>query len=501
MRHVARIIAQPNLWLAAALIIAFSVPFGWNRANAASSSNYGFVIHSNSIEGKGMTASIAIVETSKGKRPVLRFHYESATIHGLTMTKVVNTPNGAMTVKITAPLVTAKNMTVDATGFSASGACLKLGKTYPQLVLQDVTLEAQQQKAGHIRLQGATVRAVQGDHGLAHPGPSKVIEGLLDLSLESLKEAIADLMSGHFPLTCGENSENPKTASDGQDPISKTTDQVKDTVEKVKDGLGAVLEPGGLAGDIEGIVDNVKGPIEEILEEKPLQDPVEFTEDLACRSIDELLKRLDDIEQQANQIGEAAPSVLTGLREKRETAANLTQELGELQKNLQSQIGNSLNGDELNELTSLLEQVNSQAEELKQLQNRLDTDRLAATLDALKDRLNNLENQLNTLSSQTICASEQFDETKDEIHRSQEKVNHAISNLHEWEQRINGQMNAAEETVKDIVDQVEGVVGEFTDDGGGGLFDVVRDLPENLLSSLDGVNSLVNEIKNTLNLQ
>ncbi|HET7658281.1 MAG TPA: hypothetical protein VFK37_08310, partial [Bacillales bacterium] len=137
MKGFLRLIAKPNMWLALFVTAAFSFPFG-NSVSAARSADRSaeFIIHADSISGDMLPPTL-VIEDGKA---YLRFHYTKATIHGLTLTKVLHTSKGPMTVKIKAPSATATNMKVDVSAFTFGGACLKLGEPVPQAGLKNVTL-------------------------------------------------------------------------------------------------------------------------------------------------------------------------------------------------------------------------------------------------------------------------------------------------------------------------------------------------------------------------
>ncbi|HEX6922607.1 MAG TPA: hypothetical protein VF149_02195 [Bacillales bacterium] len=264
MRRMIRITYQPKIFLAVILLFAFSVPLGGRSAAAASPSpSPGFVIHADRIEGEMMVPGVTIGPDGK---PVLVFKYASATIHGLKLTNVVQSPDGPNTIVITANLVQAKNMTVRATGFSAGGACLQLGKTYPQAALKDVTLLAHHMEASQMDLQGLHVSVVSGAHGQERPSTSRVIKDLAGLPANALEDAIDDLLSGQVPLTCdkeGTVSDKNNEGNNGTGIAGKTED-ITDLFENATDEAEGIT---GNAGDLlDGAKDTVEGA-DEVLDD------------------------------------------------------------------------------------------------------------------------------------------------------------------------------------------------------------------------------------------
>ncbi|HEX7066262.1 MAG TPA: hypothetical protein VF199_14435, partial [Bacillales bacterium] len=326
MRPIIRTIGQPKIYLAVILLIAFSVPFNGRSATAAEPSP-GFVIHSDRIEGEMMVPGVTV---GPNGQPMLVFKYASATIHGLKLTNVVNSPDGPITIIITAPLVKAKNMTVRATGFSAGGACLELGKTYPQIALKNVNILARHMEASQIDLQGLNVSVVEGAHGQKRPATSKVIKDLLGLPANALEDAIDDLLSGHMPLSCrapenagendGDNSDGTVVANkvqDGTDKIGKVIDETGKPVEEIANGANDIIDntTDDLGDTVGGIGDQlgntIGGPVGDVVGNtgNAIDNIVNGAGDTVNNVVDEGKNTVDDA---VNDVGNTVDDVVSG---------------------------------------------------------------------------------------------------------------------------------------------------------------------------------------------
>src|SRR3954469_14017860 len=93
---------------------------------AEKTNDEGFIIEADWVVGSDMTATVVKQETSQNNgKPMLRIQYQSATIYGMKLTKQIDTPNGAVTIRLQANgPVTVKNMTVDMTAITFEGACI-----------------------------------------------------------------------------------------------------------------------------------------------------------------------------------------------------------------------------------------------------------------------------------------------------------------------------------------------------------------------------------------
>lgn len=302
-----------SLLLIFALIVSGGFPFLPNIAEAAEE-NDGFVIHAERIEGKMLLPVVVIERTENGYQPLLRFRYESATIHGLTLTKVLDTPIGKMTIKIEAPVVHARRMVVDASRFSFGGICLSLGQSAENPVMKDVTLVAYRQTAEEIHLSGARILTPEGDHGYARPKVPQIFQLLSNLSLEEIRKKIEKMNKNGILLGCSSHEEQNENQPDQKTavlPIHKNdeghaifpgmkADKMK---EKLQDPAGAIrkkLDIPGEGGQIDETIRSIKEKTENI--EKVARERSEQTAARLQQLIKQLLSQLGDLQQKALQL-------------------------------------------------------------------------------------------------------------------------------------------------------------------------------------------------------
>ena len=248
-------------------------------AKAAGTSSNGFIIEADRVIGNGMTASIVKQETSsKDQQPMLRIQYKSATIYGMKLTKEVNSPKGplSITLKAKGP-VTVMNMTVDTTAISFQGACLKASDTVPEIGMEHVVMVAHFMNSGDSDIENLILDTVSGDTNPPKPGKLKILQDLSLLPVNQLDNEIKKISSGHFPLTCVDESKQGQSG-----PISILTNPIKDVVDIITKPLDPVLQP----------LDPVLTPLDPVL--KPL-DPVLKPLDPVLKPLDPVLKPLDPV--------------------------------------------------------------------------------------------------------------------------------------------------------------------------------------------------------------
>jgi hypothetical protein len=246
-------------------------------AKAAGNSTNGFIIEADRVIGNGMTASIVKQETSsKDGQPMLRIQYKSATIYGMKLTKEVNSPKGplSITLKANGP-VTVINMTVDTTAITFQGACLKASDTVPEIGMEHVVMVAHFMNSGDSDIENLILNTVSGDTNAPRPGKLKILQDLSLLPVNQLDNEIKKISSGHFPLTCVDESKQGQSG-----PIGVITNPIKDVVDITP--LDPVLKP----------LEPVLTPLNPVL--KPL-DPVLKPLDPVLKPLDPVLKPLDPV--------------------------------------------------------------------------------------------------------------------------------------------------------------------------------------------------------------
>lgn len=510
MRWTIRTIKKPNIWLSLILIAAFTIPFG-NRASAAQKSET-FVIHADQISGNMLPPTLVI----ENGRPYLRFQYATATIQGLTLTKELQTPSGPMTVKVKAPSATAKNLKVDVAAFSFGGACLKLGKAYPQLALKNMTLAVHKQTAGELSLQNAKISSVPGNHRLAKPSVPGLLANLANTTSGSLQNAIQQLMNGHVPLLqCGgttdknggsQNNGNP--ASQVKKTVNKTTNAVKGTVnhteKTVKEVTGdagkTVKEVTGDAGKtvksvIKGAGNTAKklgGDVKKTVGDVTSGNPGKLPGDVqktVCDGIKQIQKQLNGVADKGKQIKDQAEKILSESRTQHKKLQDLISQLTGNQKQIQDILAKSLNATHLKSLKDQLKVLKGQEQSVNDMKKKINEADYGGQLDNLQNQLDHLQSQLSHLNGQTACASGSFDQVKKTLQQAANEVKQGKTQS----SQLSGQLSSANQIVKKTVQKVEDFV--HTHDKGGGLLGGLGGV---LTGLFGGITNLLGDIKNLL---
>ncbi|MEH7335393.1 hypothetical protein V7161_22485 [Neobacillus drentensis] len=261
----------------------------------------GFIIEADRVVGSGMTASIVKQETTENdQKPMLRFQYQSATIYGMRLTKLVDSANGpvSITLKASGP-VTVKGMTVDTTAISFKGACINASETVPELGMEDVVMVAHYMKAEDSLIEKLVLNTISGNAGTEKPGKLQVLQDLSLLPLNQLDKEIEKISAGHLPLTCTDGSKTD--ASSGS--IGKITDPIQDVIDVVTNPLDPVTKP------LEPILkplDPVTKPLEPIL--KPLE-PI-------TKPLEPVLKPLEPVVKPLEPMLKPLEPVISGTTEK-----------------------------------------------------------------------------------------------------------------------------------------------------------------------------------------
>ncbi|PGY15790.1 hypothetical protein [Bacillus sp. AFS031507] len=224
----------------------------------------GFVIEADRVVGSGMTANIIKQETSTNSgKLMLRFHYKSAIIYGMKLTKQVNSPKGPVSISLKANgPVSVRNMTVDTSAFVFKGACVKALETVPELGMEQVVMVAHFMESENSIIKQLVLNTVSGQSTAPKPERLKIIQDLSSLPLHQLDKELDKISSGHMPLTCEAGSK----IVESDDGVGKITEPVEDVFEVVTHPLKTVPK------SLESIVEPLK-PILKPLE--PVTEPLE----------------------------------------------------------------------------------------------------------------------------------------------------------------------------------------------------------------------------------
>ncbi|MGG3562708.1 hypothetical protein ABES03_14030 [Neobacillus rhizosphaerae] len=268
-------------------------PFS-SDAKAESTANEGFVIEADRVVGSGMTASIVKRETSeRDQKPMLRFHYKSAVIYGMRLTKQLESSNGPVTITLKAKgPVTVKDMTVDTTAISFKGACVKASEIVPELGMENVVMNAHYMESENSIIDQLVLNTVAGKQGAPHPDQSKLLQDLSMLPINQLDKEIEKISNGHLPLTCEDGGKGEESSVS----IGGVTDPLSDVVGVVTKPLEPVLEP----------LEPVLKPLEPVL--KPLE-PV-------LKPLEPVLKPVEPVTKPLEPVLKPVEPIVTGTKEK-----------------------------------------------------------------------------------------------------------------------------------------------------------------------------------------
>jgi hypothetical protein len=294
------------------MFLTFLSPGG--VANAANNNaSDGFIIQADRVVGSGMFATIVNQETSavRGKEPMLRIQYKSATIYGMRLTKQVQSPKGmvSITLKAQGP-VTVKGMTVDTTAISFKGACLMASETVPEVTMENVVMVAHYMDNEDSDIKKLVLNTISGQAEAQMPGKIQLLKDLSLLSLNQLEKEIERISSGHLPLTC---EDGPKAGGESSK-IGKITDPIKYVIgtgthplNPVAKALDPVLKP------VEPVLKPVLEPLKPVL--KPLE-PVLKPVEPVLKPLKPVLKPLDPVTKSPDPIIKPPNPIVKGPSDK-----------------------------------------------------------------------------------------------------------------------------------------------------------------------------------------
>ncbi|TDK59664.1 hypothetical protein E2K98_17160 [Bacillus salipaludis] len=293
----------------------------------------GFIIKADRVIGTGMTASIVKQETSTNDGKImLRFHYDSATIYGMSLVKQVNSPKGpvSITLKADGP-VTVKGMTVDTTAISFQGVCIKASEMVPKLAMENVVMVAHYMNNEDSSIKQLVLNTISGQVGGPQPGKLGILQGLGKLSEQKLDQEIERISKGHLPLTCeegaAEQGKNGKITDPVNDvvgvgtkplePVTKVVDSVTKPLEPVTKVVDSVTKP---LDPVTKVVDSVTKPLDPVTDvvdsvTKPLE-PVTKVVDSVTKPLEPVTKPLEPVVKPVERVVKTVEPVVTDTKKK-----------------------------------------------------------------------------------------------------------------------------------------------------------------------------------------
>lgn len=164
-----------------------------------------FTIEAGQIQGVMLPPKIVFVDPeSAHPRPAVQFHYQEATITGMTLYKQLDTGNGPMLVKIQASEpIHVTNLSVTATSFSFTGACLDFSHPAQAIVMNNVTMQATAMTSDAMASNGLTLATEKGDLPVQNQGIPSFLQSIMnENSFSSEKQKALEIESGHSLLMC-----------------------------------------------------------------------------------------------------------------------------------------------------------------------------------------------------------------------------------------------------------------------------------------------------------
>nr|WP_207368764.1 hypothetical protein [Heyndrickxia coagulans] len=149
-----RQVKKTKSFLLTAAFVAFNFCFFTNISVAESPATDGFIIEADRVEGVMLPPEITAGDTAiKQNQVMLRLQYADVTIYGLKITKVLQTPEGPVTIHMNAPgPIQLKNMKDDAT--KVDFGSIYVPEKAGQIGMKNVRLVAHQQLADNADLPG-----------------------------------------------------------------------------------------------------------------------------------------------------------------------------------------------------------------------------------------------------------------------------------------------------------------------------------------------------------
>ncbi|HET6872131.1 MAG TPA: hypothetical protein VFH42_04000, partial [Sporolactobacillaceae bacterium] len=155
-----------------------------------------FTIEAGQIQGVMLPPKIVFVDPgSDHPRPAVQFRYQEATITGMTLYKQLETGSGPMLVKIQASEpIHVTNLTVTATSFSFTGACLDFTHPAQALVMKNVTMDATEMTTDTMASNGLTLVTEKGSLPIQNQGTPSFLQSIMnENSFSSEKQKASEI--------------------------------------------------------------------------------------------------------------------------------------------------------------------------------------------------------------------------------------------------------------------------------------------------------------------
>ncbi len=216
-----RQVKKTKSFLLTAAFIAFNFCFFTNISVAESPVTDGFIIEADRVEGAMLPPGITAGDTAtKQNQVMLRLQYADVTIYGLKITKVLQTPEGPVTIHMNAPgPIQLKNMRVDATKVNFGG--IYVPEKAGQIGMKNVRLVAHQQLADNADLPGLNLSMETGAADIDTSGSDEE-------TLRKQADQLTQLLQGGTP------EKNKEEKNDKSDTADKAKDGTQDKAKTEK---------------------------------------------------------------------------------------------------------------------------------------------------------------------------------------------------------------------------------------------------------------------------
>ncbi|NMH83017.1 hypothetical protein HH307_01685 [Bacillus coagulans] len=216
-----RQVKKTKSFLLTAAFIAFNFCFFTNISVAESPVTDGFIIEADRVEGAMLPPGITAGDTAtKQNQVMLRLQYADVTIYGLKITKVLQTPEGPVTIHMNAPgPIQLKNMRVDATKVNFGG--IYVPEKARQIGMKNVRLVAHQQLADNADLPGLNLSMETGAADIDTSGSDEE-------TLRKQADQLTQLLQGGTP------EKNKEEKNDKSDTADKAKDGTQDKAKTEK---------------------------------------------------------------------------------------------------------------------------------------------------------------------------------------------------------------------------------------------------------------------------
>ncbi|WEG14827.1 hypothetical protein PU629_10960 [Pullulanibacillus sp. KACC 23026] len=417
-----------------------------------------FIIEAQAIQGVLLPPEIVFLNTDTTHPvPAVVFHYQSATITGMTLVKQLNTEKGSMYIQTKAEKpIHVKDLKVVATSFSFGGACLDSKDLSQAIEMRDVKMAATEMTTAEMDSQGLQLLTGSGQSTIQPPSLPNFLQGIMnESSLSAMKQSAKHLDLDSLLFKCTATSQpsskttlGPTTstlkkdlgnvASDPIKKIAKDTSKITDSLGSKDRGTKGLTAPVKKATDpVKKVIDPIKKATDPV---KKVTDPVKKTTDIIKKTTDPIKKTTDTVTQPIKKIvSSPLPSTVTTIVKKpiqavtKQAATTVTKSVHTTTTLVNKGV----------KTTAQITNTASKAT-IELLQNQLSdglnkTDQLQSDIDSLQGSVNQLSESLLSVQSllsnplKLLLVNQQLTQLEDQTNQMQTKKQNLITQLEDLE--------------------------------------------------------------------